>query len=184
MWGRFPERKDIKGQGTSQLRRTLTPSPVHQRLVARCVFSLPGSRGHSDSILPSHSHLAVIATHAHLHCGFRTAILKPHYPLSPLWGLPSGQSLHVALFPHSPRFEVISTSPSGSTKEDEMTGQRKGLERTVVEAGNPTALADPNSWSSRWQTQNPGERPSVSGTEGRPPRPTGAWEKLPKRTVA
>lgn len=82
MWGRFPERKDIKGQGTSQLRRTLTPSPVHQRLVARCVFSLPGSRGHSDSILPSHSHLAVIATHAHLHCGFRTAILKPQ--LSPL----------------------------------------------------------------------------------------------------
>lgn len=41
------------------------------------------------------------------------------------------------LFPHSPRFEVTSASPSGSTKQDEMTEQRKGLEGTVLEAGIP-----------------------------------------------
>lgn len=58
-------------------------------------------------------------------------------PLPPLWGLPSGQSLHIDLFPHSPHFEIISTSPLDSTKEDEMIGQRKGLEGTVVEAGIP-----------------------------------------------
>lgn len=83
-WGRFPERKDIKGQGMLQLKGTLTPAPVHQRLVASCIFSLPGSKGHSDSILPSHSHLAEIAAHAHLHCGFRTAILKPQLSQGPL----------------------------------------------------------------------------------------------------
>ena len=113
-----------------------------------------------------------------------TAIPKsPTTSPSPLSGASHQDSLHMDLFPHSPRFEVISACPSGSTKEDEMTAKKRAG-RNHGRSWDPTVLADPHSWSSRWQTQNPGERPSVSGTEGRPPRPTGAWEKLPKRTVA
>lgn len=73
--GRFPERKDTKGEGKSQLKGTMTPTPLHQRLVARCVFILPGSWATSDSILPSH--LTVITTHAHLLCGFKIALRSP-----------------------------------------------------------------------------------------------------------
>lgn len=48
----FLRGRDIKGQGTLQLKGTLTPAPVHQRLVASCIFSLPGSKGHSDPFCP------------------------------------------------------------------------------------------------------------------------------------
>ena len=108
--GRFPERKDTKGEGKSQLKGTMTPTPLHQRLVARCVFILPGSWATSDSILPSH--LTVITTHAHLLCGFKIALrsppqttavaVAPRTSPSPLSGSSHQDSLSTWTYFHTP----------------------------------------------------------------------------------
>lgn len=111
VWGgRFPERKDTKGEGKSQLKGTMTPTPLHQRLVARCVFILPGSWATSDSILPSH--LTVITTRAYLLCGFKIALrsppqttavaVAPRTSPSPLSGASHQDSLSTWTYFHTP----------------------------------------------------------------------------------